>query len=468
VFFTRLYDRRLAQASYIIGCQSTGQAIVIDPNRDVAQYMAAAAAERLRITHVTETHIHADFVSGARELAQRTNAQLLLSGEGGNDWQYAYASSAGARILNDGDEVNVGNLLFRVLHTPGHTPEHLAFVLTDLPSSPHPVMVFTGDFVFVGDVGRPDLLEKAAKQQNTMQESARLLFRSLDRFRSLPDHLQLQPGHGAGSACGKALGAVPSSTVGYEKLVNWALQPMAEELFVKAVLEGQNEPPAYFARMKTINRDGPAAFGDLETPVLLSPASAREIESDRGVHIVDLRPSEAFSAGHAPGAINIPLNRSFTTYAGSVLNPDPGVVLVTAGENAAHARDAARELALIGIDRVQGYISADALAANGTATLERSTGMKAIGRRAEGAPIIDVRNLPEWETGHVAGAQHIPFPQLLSRMEEIPRTVPVLVMCQTGARSAIAASMLKASGYQVADGGGIAEWESSGGSTTRE
>ncbi|HLL45111.1 MAG TPA: MBL fold metallo-hydrolase, partial [Longimicrobiaceae bacterium] len=220
----RLYDDKLAQASYLVGCAATGEALVVDPNRDVEQYVEAARGEGLRVMHVTETHIHADFVSGSRELARRSGAQLFLSGEGGEDWRYAFAEEAGATLLRDGDSFRVGNVRVEVLHTPGHTPEHLAFVVTDTAGADRPMGVLSGDFVFVGDVGRPDLLERAARHEGTMEAGARTLFRSLQRFKALlPDWVQLWPGHGAGSACGKALGAVPQSTLGYEKLFNWGL-----------------------------------------------------------------------------------------------------------------------------------------------------------------------------------------------------------------------------------------------------
>src|SRR5688572_16173276 len=198
----RFYDEKLAQASYLLGCSVTGQALVIDPNRDVEPYMKAAAAERVRITHVTETHIHADFVSGTRELAARTGATMLLSAEGGPDWSYGFARAAGVRLLRGGDEVVMGEVRVRALHTPGHTPEHLSFVVTDGAATDEPLGAFTGDFLFVGDVGRPDLLERAAGVQGTMEQGARELWTSLTSFRALPDHLQIWPGHGAGSACG--------------------------------------------------------------------------------------------------------------------------------------------------------------------------------------------------------------------------------------------------------------------------
>jgi len=362
MFFKRFYDDSLAQASYMIGCQRTGEALVVDPNRDIAQYIDAARDEKLRIAQVTETHIHADFVSGARELAAQTGAQLLLSGEGGADWQYAYAADAGARVLHDGNVFTIGNIHIEVLHTPGHTPEHISFLVTDGPASREPWGILTGDFVFVGDVGRPDLLERAAGHANTMEAGGRALFRSLARFRALPDHVQVWPGHGAGSACGKALGAVASSTAGYEKLSNWALASMTEDEFVHSVLEGQPEPPAYFAQMKRINKTGPANFADgkgqFPQPPRLAPAVLEDILR-RGEVVVDVRAAPSFAQGFLPGTLNIPLDRSFVTWSGWLLPYDRDVWLIAPDGD--RANQAARALAMIGLDRVAGYFSTDAL-----------------------------------------------------------------------------------------------------------
>jgi hydroxyacylglutathione hydrolase len=234
----RFYDPKLAQASYLVGCAATGEALVVDPNRDVDQYVTAADDEGLRISHVTETHIHADFVSGSRELAARTGAKLYLSDEGGPDWRYAFAAADGAMLLRDSDSFMVGTVRVEALHTPGHTPEHMTFLITDTATTDRPMGAFTGDFIFVGDVGRPDLLERAAKVAGTMEAGARTLYHSIQRFKGLPDWLQLWPGHGAGSACGKALGAVPSTTLGYERISNWALNAESEDAFVREVLAG--------------------------------------------------------------------------------------------------------------------------------------------------------------------------------------------------------------------------------------
>src|SRR5215204_396782 len=268
----RFYDPKLAQASYLVVCPKTREALIVDPNRDVASYVRAAEAEGFRVAHVTETHIHADFISGARELAQSTGSRLYLSEAGGRDWQYQYAEAAGASGLHDGSCFTVGTVEIRAVHVPGHTPEHLALLVTHTAVASEPMGALTGDFIFVGDVGRPDLLERAARRRGTMEESARHLFQSLQRFRNYPDYLQLWPGHGAGSACGKSLGAVPQTTLGYEKRFNWAFAIADENEFVRAVLAGQPEPPRYFAEMKRINQEGPTVRGGVRRPPTLSAA----------------------------------------------------------------------------------------------------------------------------------------------------------------------------------------------------
>ena len=469
MFFQRFYDTRLAQASYLIGCQRTGEAVVVDPNRDVRQYVDAAAAEGLRVTHVTETHIHADFVSGSRELAARTGARLILSDEGDAGWKYAVAAADGARLLRDGDSFMVGNIRLDVLHTPGHTPEHLSFLVTDTPAHAGPWGLLTGDFVFVGDVGRPDLLEKAAGRAGTMEAGARTLFRSLQRFRALPDHLQVWPGHGAGSACGKALGAVPSTTVGYEKIGNWGVGTTDEAEFVRAVLDGQPEPPRYFAEMKRINKEGPRILGDFPRPPR-HPAAALGDLLRRGEVVVDTRPAAAFAAGHVPGTISIPLNGSFTTWAGWLLPYDRDLHLLVDDGCAGCVDTAVRDLAMIGLDRVAGVFGQDALNAWAAAgrtlgTVAQATPREVAALLARGdATIVDVRGRAEWEAGHLPGVHHIPLGYLAERAGELPADGPVVVHCQGGARSAIAASLLRAHGLtNVIDlAGGFAAWQQAG------
>jgi hydroxyacylglutathione hydrolase len=445
MFFRRFFEEGLAQASYLIGCDSTGAAIVVDANRDVVQYLVAAEAEKLRITHVTETHIHADFVSGSRELARRAGARLLLSAEGGRDWQYAFAKGEDATLLRDRDSFALGRLHIDVMHTPGHTPEHLAFLVTDLASSDAPVGLLSGDFVFVGDVGRPDLLEKAAKIANTMETAARTLFHSLRRFRELPDFVQLWPGHGAGSACGKALGAMPQSTVGYEKVANWGLTTLDEAAFVREVLAGQPDPPRYFAEMKRINRDGPPLLGKLPQP-MRSDAALLTPELMTGAIVIDARASARFAESHVPGTLNISLNKSFATWAGSLVPYDRDLYLVvTRAVEAAHA---AREMAMIGLDRVAGWFAPDALeswahAGRPLECVAQMSPAELAARISTGdVTIVDVRSDAEWDHGHLPDALHIPLGSLGSRVAELPRQRPIVMQCQGGDRSAIAASVL--------------------------
>lgn len=471
----RFYHDGLAQASYLVGCQQTGEALVVDPNRDLAQYVDAAAAAGLRITHVTETHIHADYLSGSRELAQRTGARLLLSAEGGQDWQYQFAREAGASHLQDGDSFAVGNVRVEAMHTPGHTPEHLTFLVTDTLMSPHPVGALTGDFIFVGDVGRPDLLERAAGIEGTMRAGAKLLFESLRRFTErCPDYLQLWPGHGAGSACGKSLGAMPQTTLGYEKLTNWAFQIDREELFVDAVLAGQPDPPTYFATMKRMNRDGPSPLGEAPRPPL-RPAPDLAAVLERGDLVIDIRPAADFAAAHVPGTISLPLTRSFVGYAGWILPYERDLYLLTGAATEASATAAALELAMIGLDRVAGWFDADAIPTwtlgGGTLQAMASVGIEDIApRMARGAHLYDVRAQSEWVTGRIAGATLAPLGRLAEALAGEPRDRPLLLVCESGSRSAIGASMLQREGFRdVANVvGGMAAWRRAGGALERD
>jgi len=472
MFLRALYNEQLSQASYLVGCQRTGEALVIDPTRDLDLYRDLAAREGLRIAAVAETHIHADFVSGARELAARTGAGLYLSGAGPADWQYSYAGAAGATLVRDGEVFMVGDLRLDVLHTPGHTPESVSFLLTDTDAATEPMGIFTGDFVFVGDVGRPDLLERAAGIAGTKEGAARQLYRSLQRFCALPDYLQVWPGHGAGSAYGKALNAVPQSTVGYERRTNRALNATDEGRFVQDVLAGQPEPPSYFARMKYINKEGPAPIGDMPTPELLDLDALDAALAVRTV-VVDTRPATAYAAGHIQGAINIPLGRAFLTWAGWLLPDDRPIALLVADQAAAAAT---RQLRLIGFDAVIGYwppAFLDAWTASGRslATLAHTDADALHRLLASGAiQVLDVRTEAEHAAGHIAGSINVPLGQLSRRMAEVRRDRAVVVHCAGGLRSAIAASLLDARGYPgVSDlAGGFSAWKEAGRPVERE
>lgn len=459
--FQHVYDKSLAQSSYFIGCQKEGIAMVIDPKRDVDTYLEIAAQNNMKITHVAETHIHADFLSGSRELAALTGAKLYLSDEGGPDWQYEFSHVG----LKHGDEIRVGNLKFEVLHTPGHTPEHIIFLLTDLPASDKPVMVFTGDFVFVGDVGRPDLLEKAAGIKGTMEKGALQMYESLQRFAALPDYVQVWPGHGAGSACGKALGSVSSSTVGYEKIQNWAFRYDNDPTgFTNYLLSDQPEPPRYFAMMKKLNKvDRPLLT---EVPKL-RPLSGEEVKDARakGIKVIDTRPKNDFAAEHIPGAINIQNNNSFSTWMGWLISYDEPFLLIA---GAAQTEDLVRKLMRIGLDQAVGYL--DGIQPWKQIGGETTQGniipleeFEAI-RDAGDTRIIDLRGATEYQSGHIEGAEHIFVGNLEQSLDRIKKDEPLVIHCQSGDRATIGWSLLKHHGYHNVKNysGGVAEWKREG------
>jgi hydroxyacylglutathione hydrolase len=464
----RLYDEKLAQASYLIACEESRTALVVDPLRDIGRYLSVAAKEKLTITNVAETHIHADFVSGAHELARAAEARLHLSDLGGDDWRYLELD-AETDLLHDVSTFDVGTVRVDVMHTPGHTPEHVTFLVTDTLAASVPVGAITGDFIFVGDVGRPDLLERAAGVSGTKESAARDLFRSLQRFKSLPDYLQLWPGHGPGSACGKALGAMPSTTLGYERLFNWGLAASDENAFVREVLSGQPDPPAYFAVMKRINRDGPPAMPAVPPADILAGELAARLA--QGSLVIDTRLAAEFAGKHAASSINIPYTKSFLTYSGSVLPYDRDLYLIVTQGSAESVID---DLALIGIDRIGGVYSlrsVDDLKAADIAI--RSTPQittEALKDRlsSNGQLLIDVRGTDEWDHGHIPKAIHIPLGSLQSRLGELPRDREIAVHCKGGTRSAIASSILEKNGFSVGNvTGGFEEWEQSGGDIER-
>jgi hydroxyacylglutathione hydrolase len=458
------YDDKLAHASYLVGCQATGEALVVDPDRDIEIYLETAKAEGLRITGVTETHIHADFVSGARELAN-TGAMLFLSDAGDENWKYGYAKNYRHQLLKDRGTFKVGNIKFDIMHTPGHTPEHISLLLTDSAGANRPMGVFSGDFVFVGDVGRPDLLEKAVGVFGAAVNGAQQMFRSLQRFKALPDYLQVWPAHGAGSACGKALGAIPSSTVGYEKMFNWALQIDDERKFIDRLLDGQPEPPKYFAMMKKVNKEGPKLLQAVQKPRPLPLDRLNQLIKDGGT-IVDTRPSDAFSSGHILGTINIPYNNAFINWAGWLIDyAKPFYLLSTA----AKIENILRDLSAIGLDNVDGFFDSETmksfLSTQPLQTYDSITPQQAVHKISTGrATLIDVRNLSEWETGHISGARHIMLGYVADHIAEIPKDKQIIVQCRSGSRSAIAASILQAGGIEsVANlSGGINAWKNDG------
>ncbi len=454
MYFRQVFEEKLAQYAYIIGCQETGEAIVVDPMRDIDRYENIAKGEGLTIVAAADTHIHADYLTGLREFAEK-GVRVYASDEGGADWKYEWLIGSGYDyvLLTNGDIIEVGNIRLQAWHTPGHTPEHLSFRITDGAAADAPMGLLSGDFVFVGDVGRPDLLESAAGQQGVMESSARTLFKSISEFKSLPGYLQVWPGHGAGSACGKAMSAVPESTVGYELRFNPSiLAASGEQNFVDFILEGQPEPPLYFARMKRENKYGPALLKGLPNPVTMDIDEFIKKGGSGKAVIIDTRERPVFMAGHIPGSLLALFNRQFNTTAGSYVREDEDIYLVIAE---AQAEQAVRDLVRVGLDGIRGYITpADLEAyAKGGGTLERIDTID-MARTAElvqsdDYQVLDVRKASEYKEGHIPGAINIAHTRLPARESELPKGKTLLVHCQSGVRSAVASALLRRDGFDV-------------------
>jgi hydroxyacylglutathione hydrolase len=467
MFFQHVYDKSLAQASYFIGCQKCGVAMVIDPKRDVDTYLEIAKQNNMQITHVAETHIHADFLSGSRELAALTGAKLYLSDEGGPEWQYQFDHVG----LKDGTEFKVGNLKIEVIHTPGHTPESISFLLTDVPASDKPVMLFTGDFVFVGDIGRPDLLEKAAGMIGTQDAGAKQMFKSLKRFSELPDYIQVWPGHGAGSACGKALGAVPSSTVGYEKIRNWAFQYDSDEKgFAKYLLEDQPEPPKYFAMMKKLNK--------IDRPLLtevpkLNKLSIKKLNDalKKGVKVIDTRIKADFAKGFIPSTINIQGNNAFATWMGWFVSYEEPFILIA---EESKLDDLTRKLMRIGMDNIIGYVDdvQGWVTEGGTLSKSEIVLMNEFKNilKTNHTQIVDLRGVSEYKSGHIKGTENLFVGTLEKNLDKIKKDQQVVIHCQSGDRATIGYSILAKHGFKNVKNysGGMNEWSQSGNEVVKE
>ncbi|TFB50388.1 MBL fold metallo-hydrolase [Cryobacterium tagatosivorans] len=444
----RIYDEDLAQASFLIGCQRKGEAVVIDPRRDIAVYQAVAAANGMKIVAVTETHIHADYLSGTRELAAATGATIYVSGEGGADWQYRFEGER----LHDGDAITIGNITVQAVHTPGHTPEHLSFLVTDGAFSDQPGYLLSGDFVFSGDLGRPDLLDEAAGGVDTRFAGAKQMFASLrDKFLTLPDYVQVHPGHGAGSACGKALGAVPSTTVGYERLYSWwgpYLVAGDEEGFINELLDGQPDAPAYFGRMKRQNRQGPAIMGERAPLQELPAESVAHDLADNTVTFVDTRHNTEVHEGTVLGSLNIPAGKSVATYAAWAVDPERDsrpLVLLAADQD--EAQEYWDHLVRVGIDAVSGYVT-------GLEGLPLSTPRLVQPEELDGfesALLLDVRARSEHTAGHIPGSPQLHGGRVLWNLDQLPAEGTIVTYCQSGVRSSVVASALRHEGYDVVE-----------------
>lgn len=460
----QIYDKKLSQYAYLIGCQATGEALLIDPERDIDRYLEIAESEGLEITAVAETHIHADFLSGCREFGERFDVSIYVSGEGGEEGNYAWVDenkqSGGTynvELLEDGDTFRIGYIDVKALHTPGHTPEHLSYLITDSGGgADQPMGMVSGDFVFVNDVGRPDLLESAANVEGVMEPSARSMYESLQAFLELPDHLQIWPGHGAGSACGKALGAVPHTTVGYEKRMNPMIEAarQGEDEFVREILKDQPEPQMYFARMKRDNKQGPPVLGNLpEPPSLTTSELIREVEKDETI-IIDTRfDRSSFMDRHLPGSLYAPADHHFNTVIGSLLMDETRPILLLVNEP--DLEDCVRDLVRIGYDQIAGYANRDVL----NRYFEKEGPTESIDeikfdsidelRKEPGNQVLDVRLRSEYEEGHVPGARNASYTRLPEYIQEFPADKTFLVHCATGRRAAAASSYLASQGRDV-------------------
>jgi len=460
MFLYRRFVPGLASYSYLVGDETTKEAAVIDPLRDVDDYLEVAQRQGLHIRHVLETHVHADYLCGSQELKARLGEDVTIhaSGLGGPNWTPTYAD----HVVQDDDEVRLGSIRLKAIHTPGHTPEHIAWALYDeTRSKDEPWLLFTGDLLFVGDVGRPDLLGA-----ETRQELAHQLYGTLfERLPQFPDFTEVMPAHGAGSLCGKAIGSRDSSTLGYERRFNHSLIEKPEHEWVEDLLHEMPLAPSYFARMKKINQQGPPVLGrELPGQTRLSVEQVYE-QSCRDCVTLDVRSKEAFAAAHLPGAINIPCDANLATWAGWVLPYDRPIQIVT--DDASLVPQVVRQLIRVGIDNIVGYMeggmNAWAQAGYPLATLEPLS-VHQLHERLDEVPdeltVLDVRTDGEWNRGHIEGALHIHGGKLEEHLDQVPRDKPVAVVCGSGYRASIAASLLKRAGYeQVANViGGMTAW----------
>ncbi|WP_353458488.1 persulfide dioxygenase-sulfurtransferase CstB [Staphylococcus coagulans] len=426
MFFKQFYNNHLSQASYLIGCQRTGEAMIIDPIRDLTQYIEVADQEGFKITKATETHIHADFASGIRDVVAKLDADIYVSGEGNDELGYKNMPEK-THFVKHKSTIHVGHIKLEVLHTPGHTPESISFLLTDEGAGSNvPMGLFSGDFLFVGDIGRPDLLEKSVKVKGSSEIGAKQMFQSINATKSLPDFIQIWPGHGAGSPCGKSLGAVPMSTLGYERENNWAFNIEDEATFIDKLISGQPDPPNHFAQMKKINQNGMNLYQSYEVYPSLD---------DERISF-DIRNKEAFHGGHTEGSINIPYDKNFINQIGWYLDFEKEINLIGDKTTVEQAR---RTLQLIGFDHVAGYCLPKGNIMTNSIHSAELTGREDY--------ILDVRNDEEWSNGHLPQAIHVPHGKLLNADIPYDKNDKVYVHCQSGVRSSIAIGVLESRGF---------------------
>ncbi|WP_411123114.1 MBL fold metallo-hydrolase [Streptomyces sp. x-19] len=452
MFFAQYYLDCLSQASYMIADESTGRAVVVDPRRDISEYMADAEARGFTVEAVINTHFHADFVAGHLEMAARTGAWIGY----GQRAETAYP----IRKLADGERISLGDVTLQIMETPGHTPESISVLVREHAADEVPYGVLTGDALFIGDVGRPDLLASVGV---TAEELGRMLHLSVQhKLMGLPDEVRVFPAHGAGSACGKNLSTEKQSTIGAQRATNYACQPMSEDEFVALVTAGQAAAPGYFGYDATLNRQERDLFDPAAAPRPLSVAEFRTERAD-GAVVVDARSPQEFGTGHVRGALNVPADGRFAEQAGTVLAPERRI-LVVAPQN--REEEITTRLARIGFDRVAGYLRSpdDALAAmsDEVTPASRLTADQLRTALAGGRPpvVVDVRNCAERAGGFIDGSLHIALGELPGRLDEIPTDRPLVLHCAGGQRSSLAASLLRHHGFEdVSDVlGGYGAW----------
>ena len=449
MYFEQFYLGCLAHASYMLA--SEGEAVVVDPQRDVELYLKAAADHGVTIRHILETHLHADFVSGHKELAARTGAKIYMGGQAGAAFPHVPVS--------DGFELKFGKASIRVLETPGHTAESICLVVTDSEKSAEPWAVLTGDTLFIGDVGRPDLSPK-----HTPAQLAGLLYYSLhEKLLTLPDKVLVYPAHGAGSLCGKNMRAERSSTIGTERLTNYALQIKSREEFIQKLTSNLPARPEYFAKDAEINRTGAAALSDLGPLPAIDPAELQARLSN-GEIALDVRSGDEFAAGHVPGSINIALSGQFASWAGTVLGLASHPVLIA--DNEQQIEEARLRLARVGIEALNGYLQGGVAgwkAAGLTVAITAQISPQELQAKLQSGEVqvLDVRREPEWDAGHIESATWWPLDNFKVSPPEIDEEAPVAVHCKGGYRSMIASSLLERAGFKniVNVAGGFDAWQ---------
>ena len=454
MYFKQFYLGCLAQASYLIG--SDGEAAVVDPRRDVDVYLEEARGQGLTIRHVIETHLHADFVSGHRELAARTGAQIAFGAKAEVTFPHV--------ALRDGDEIRVGKAVLRVLETPGHTPESISILLVDREVSEEPQAVLTGDTLFIGDVGRPDLLGARV----SAEELAGQLYDSLHgKLLTLPDSVAVYPAHGAGSLCGRNISSETSSTIGQQRRFNYALRSMPRDEFVRMMTTDLPEAPAYFGRDVRLNREGPGALADLPAPPSLTVEElGRRLSA--GTVALDTRPAAEYGTAHLPASMHIALTGQFASWAGTLLSPESPIVLVAQDEDC--VAEARLRLARVGLENVTGYLAGGIRAwheADRHLARTEQISVEELRDRLHENPrlaVLDVRRPAEWRAGHIPGAAHVPLAELASRTGELDRARTFAVICASGYRSSIATSLVERLGLPPATNvvGGMNAWSGAG------